>query len=73
MRVGTLVGLILLVAGLVFLIFDQVSVSREREVARVGPLEVTTKERETFTVPTVLSGVAIAAGLALIIAVRRAK
>ena len=52
---------------------DQVGISREREVARVGPLEVTTTERETFTVPTVLSGVAIAAGLALIIAVRRAK
>lgn len=73
MRVGTLVGLILVVAGLVFLVFDQIGISREREVGRVGPLEVTTTERETFTVPTVLSAVAIAAGLALIIAVRRAK
>ena len=73
MRVGTLVGLILIVAGVVFLVFDQVGISREREVARVGPLEVTTTERESLTVPTVLSGVAIAAGLALIIAVRRAK
>lgn len=73
MRVGTLVGLILIVVGMVFLVFDQVSVSREREVARVGPLEVTTKDRDTFTVPTVLSGLAIAAGLALVIAVRRAK
>lgn len=73
MRVGTLVGLILVVAGLVFLALDQIGISREREVARVGPLEVTSTERETFTVPTVLSGVAIAAGVALIIAVRRAK
>lgn len=73
MRVGTLVGLVLIVAGLVFLVFDQVSISREREVARIGPVELTTKDRETFTVPTVLSGVAIAAGLALVIAVRRAK
>ena len=73
MRVGTLVGLILVVAGLVFLVFDQIGISRERELARVGPLGVTTRERETFTVPTVLSGVAIAAGIALIIAVRRAK
>lgn len=73
MRVGTLVGLILVVTGLVFLVFDQIGISRERELARVGPLEVTTTERETFTVPTVLSGVAIAAGLALIVAVRRAK
>ena len=73
MRVGTLVGLVLIVAGLVFLVFDQVSISREREVARIGPVELTTKDRETFTVPTVLSGVAIAAGLALVSAVRRAK
>jgi hypothetical protein len=73
MRVGTLVGLLLIVGGLVLLVFDQVSVSREREVARVGPLEVTTKERETFTVPTLLSGVMVAAGIALVIAVRRAK
>jgi hypothetical protein len=73
MRVGTLVGLLLIVGGLVLLVFDQVSVSREREVARVGPLEVTTKERETFTVPTVASGLMVAAGIALVIAVRRAK
>ncbi len=73
MRVGTLVGLLLIVGGLVLLVFDQVSVSREREVARVGPLEVTTKERETFTVPTLVSGVMVAAGIALVIAVRRAK
>jgi hypothetical protein len=73
MRVGTLVGLLLIVGGLVLLVFDQVSISREREVARVGPLEVTTKERETFTVPTLVSGVMVAAGIALVIAVRRAK
>jgi hypothetical protein len=73
MRVGTLVGLLLIVGGLVLLVFDQVSISREREVARVGPLEVTTKERETFTVPTIVSGVMVAAGVALVIAVRRAK
>ena len=73
MRVGTLVGLILIVAGVVTLVFDQVSLSREREVARVGPLEVTTRERETFTVPTIVSGVLVAAGIALVIAVRRAK
>ena len=73
MRVGTLVGLVLIVLGLVFLVLDQVSISREREVARVGPIEVTAKERETFTVPTVVSGLVIAAGLALVVAVRRAK
>ena len=73
MRVGTLVGLVLIVLGLVFLVLDQVSISREHEVARVGPIEVTTKERETFTVPTVVSGLVIAAGLALVVAVRRAK
>jgi hypothetical protein len=73
MRVGTLVGLLLIVGGLVLLVFDQVSISRERQVARVGPLEVTTKERETFTVPTLVSGIMVAAGIALVIAVRRAK
>ena len=72
MRVGTLVGLILIVAGIVALVVQQVSVTRERQVLRAGPLEVSAERRETFTIPTVLAGVSIAAGIALVIAVRRA-
>ena len=72
MRVGTLVGLILIVAGIAALVVQQVSVTRARQVLRAGPLEVTAERRETFTSATVLAGVSIAAGLALVIAVRRA-
>jgi hypothetical protein len=73
MRVGTLVGLILIVAGVLGLVLGQVGFTRKREVAEVGPLTVSRSERQTFTVPVVLSGLSIAAGLALVIAVRRAK
>ena len=73
MRVGTLVGLILIVAGVLGLVFGQISYTERREVAEVGPLKVSARERQTVTIPVVLSGLSIAAGLALVIAVRRAK
>ena len=73
MKVGTLVGLVLVVLGLVSLAYGGITYSRHREVARVGPLEVTTREEKSIPVSPILGGVAILAGAALIVAVRRAR
>lgn len=73
MKVGTLVGLILVVIGLIGVVYGGITYKQSRQVARVGPLEVTTKEQRTIPISPILGGVAIVAGAALIFAVRRAR
>jgi hypothetical protein len=73
MKVGTLVGIILVVLGLVGVAYGGISYSQRREVARVGPLQVTTREERTIPISPIVGGVAILAGVALIVAVRRAS
>ena len=73
MKVGTLVGIILVVLGLVGIAYGGISYSQRREVARVGPLQVTTREERTIPISPIAGGVAILAGVALIVAVRRAN
>ena len=73
MKVGTLVGLVLVVLGLVGVAYGGITYSQHREVARVGPLQVTTLERRTIPISPIVGGVAILAGVALIVAVRRAS
>jgi hypothetical protein len=73
MRVGTLVGIILIVAGAIGLIFQRVSYTTDRAVMRAGPVQMRAEERHYVTIPTVLSGLAIVAGLVLVVAVRRAR
>ena len=73
MKVGTLVGIVLVVLGLVGVAYGGISYSQRREVARVGPLQVTTREERTIPISPIVGGVAILAGVALIVAVRRAS
>ena len=73
MKVGTLVGLILVVAGLVGVAFGGFTYTRRREVVRAGPIEVTAKEQQHVPISAILGGAVIIAGLALIVAVKRPK
>jgi uncharacterized membrane protein len=73
MKVGTLVGLILIVLGFIGVAYGGITYTHRREVARVGPIQVTTHEERTIPISPIFGGVAILAGAALIIAVRRAS
>ena len=73
MKVGTLVGIILVVLGLVGIAYGGISYRQRREVARFGPLQVTTREERTIPISPIVGGVAILAGVALIVVVRRAS
>jgi hypothetical protein len=73
MKVGTLVGLLLVVLGLVGVVYGGITYTRNRQVARVGPIEVTTQEQRQIPISPILGGVAIVAGVALIVGVRRAS
>ncbi len=65
MRASLMVGILLLLAG-GFVLVRGFSVTTDRKVFDVGPLEASVEEKRA--VPTWLGGVAVAAGLVLIIA-----
>jgi hypothetical protein len=73
MKVGTLVGLLLVVIGAVGLVYGGITYTRNKQVARVGPIEVTTQEQRQIPISPILGGIAVVAGVALIIGVRRAS
>jgi hypothetical protein len=73
MKVGTLVGLILVVLGLIGVAYGGITYSRQREVVHVGPLQVTAREQHRIPISPIVGGIAILAGAALIVAVKRAS
>ena len=67
MRGMMLFGIVLLVLGLAALAWPAITYTRTEKVVDIGPLEVTTQDRERIPLPPVLGGAAAAAGVALIV------
>jgi uncharacterized membrane protein HdeD (DUF308 family) len=64
-------GIILIVAGILMLIFLSFSFTKEEKVMYVGPLEVNKKENKTVGWPVYGGGIAVAAGVVILIADRK--
>ena len=71
MNVATLVGFVLIILGAITLAFEGISYTKRSETVRVGPIGATVEERGT--IPPVLGGVALVAGIALVVAGRRGR
>jgi hypothetical protein len=66
-----LVGIILVVLGVLALAYQGIRYTTQEKVIDIGPLKVTAAERHTIPLPPILGGVAVAAGIALILADRK--
>lgn len=73
MKTRQVIGILLIVVGLVSLLMGGISWTREETVLDLGPIEATTRERETIPLPPILGGVMLAAGVALLIIRPREK
>ena len=73
MKVGTLVGLILIVLGAIGLIYGGITYTKKRDTVGLGPIEVTTTQKETVPISPIVGGVLLVAGLALVVATKRAR
>jgi len=69
MRASVWVGIALIVAGV--FVYLRGGVTRKKEVLDVGPLEVSTSERQQ--IPPWIAGVVVAAGVVLVAAGLREK
>jgi hypothetical protein len=67
------VGILLVVVGLVSLIWGGISWTREETVLDLGPIEATTRERETIPMPPIIGGLLLAAGVVLLLGGRKQK
>ena len=66
-----LIGIILIVAGCLGLVYGGFSYTKETTGVKLGSLELKIQEKETVTVPLIVSAGAIAVGVFLLVAVGR--
>ena len=73
MNTAKVVAIILIVAGLVGLVYQQFSFTKETTQAKIGPLELSVKEKQTVNVPLWASLGAIGVGVLLLVGGGRRK
>ncbi len=66
-----LVGIVMLVAGLTGLAVGTFQYTQKKDVLKVGPIEVQSKEKETVAIPPLAAGAVAAVGLVLVLAGRK--
>ncbi|MEP7164999.1 MAG: hypothetical protein ABI741_09895 [Ferruginibacter sp.] len=64
-------GIILIVAGILMLIFRGFSFTKEKKVVDLGPLEINKKEKESVGWPLYAGGIAVAAGVIVLLAAKK--
>ena len=67
MKAKQVIGMLLIVVGLVSLLLGGFSWTREKKVIDLGPIEATTRERETLPIPPIVGGLILAAGVVLLV------
>jgi hypothetical protein len=71
MRARRILGVLLLAAGVLALVYRGFSYTRESHEARLGPLEFAVKEKERVEIPTWAGVLLVAAGGALLLGAGR--
>ncbi|MEI6946304.1 hypothetical protein V9K67_03820 [Paraflavisolibacter sp. H34] len=61
-------GIILIIAGILMFVFRGINYTKEEKVVDLGPLEINKKEKKTIGWPVYAGGIAVVAGLALVVA-----
>jgi hypothetical protein len=73
MAPARVLGSILVVLGMVALLWGGISWTREEKIIDLGPIEATAERRETIPLPPVIGGIALIAGIILLVAPSRRK
>jgi uncharacterized membrane protein YidH (DUF202 family) len=64
-------GIVLIVLGLLALIYQGVTYTQRETVIDLGPIQATAEEKKTLPLPPIVGVVAVAAGIALVVAGRK--
>lgn len=66
-----MLGIILIVAGILLMVFRGFSYVREKKVVDIGPIEVNAKEREHVSWPLYVGALATVAGIVIVASARK--
>ena len=66
-------GIILIIVGILMLVFGNVSFTTHKKVADVGPVEINKKEKKTIAWPNYAGGIAVVAGVIVLVAAGKKK
>ena len=62
-----IVAIVLIVLGAISLAYGGISYTRREKVIDLGPIQATAEKHETIPLPPILGGIALAAGLGLLL------
>ena len=68
-----LVGIIFIVLGVLALAYQGIRYTTQEKLIDIGPLKVTATEKKTIPLPPIVGGIALVAGIVLILADRTKK
>ena len=71
MKLASLVGILLIVLGVVGLAVGGINYTRREKVIDIGPIEATAERHERIPLSPVAGGIALAAGVVLLVAANR--
>ena len=67
MKPITLIGIVLMVLGALALAYQGINYTRQEKVLDIGPIHATAEKHERIPLPPVIGGLALVAGVALLI------
>ena len=73
MKPITILGLLLAVLGILALVYQGFTYTRQEKVLDVGPIHATRDDQERVPLPPIVGGLALAAGVALLVVGARQK
>ena len=68
MRTSILAGVILIILSVMALVFQGITYSTHRQIIDIGPLRAETETQRTIPLPSVVGGILLAGGIALVLA-----
>jgi hypothetical protein len=71
MKLTTILGIVLIAVGALGLAYGGISFTTQEEVVDVGPIEASVEEKETIPLPPVAGGIAVLAGVGLLLVGRK--
>jgi uncharacterized membrane protein len=73
MRPAAIIGILLIALGAVALAYQGISYTKREKVLDIGPIQATKETRETIPLPPILGGLALAGGIAILVAGSRSS
>ena len=61
-------GIVLIIVGVIGLVWGGITYTKRQDTVEMGPLSVTAKQNETVPIPPIVSGIALVAGIGLLLA-----